>query len=73
VKVNAVCPGYRATEINRGLPTPGAGDPADGTEVTMAMALIGDDGPTAQFVGDTGAVYPWRPKAPFTAANGYQE
>ncbi|TFV57813.1 SDR family oxidoreductase [Mycobacterium sp. PS03-16] len=59
VKVNAVCPGYRATELNGGLPTPGAGDPAEGAKVAVAMATIGDDGPTAQFRGDTGAVYPW--------------
>lgn len=59
IKVNAVCPGYRATGLNGGLPTPGAGDPADGAKVAVAMAMIGDDGPTAQFRGDTGAVYPW--------------
>ena len=59
IKVNAVCPGYRATELNGGLPTPGAGDPADGAAVAVTMALIGDDGPTAQFRGDTGDLYPW--------------
>ncbi|MCF6388492.1 SDR family oxidoreductase [Mycobacterium sp. MBM] len=59
IKVNAVCPGYRATELNGGLPTPGAGDPADGATVSVQMAMIDDDGPTAQFVGDTGAIYPW--------------
>lgn len=59
VKVNAVCPGYRATELNGGLPTPGAGDPAEGAKVAVRMAMIGDDGPTAHFLGDTGAIYPW--------------
>jgi NAD(P)-dependent dehydrogenase (short-subunit alcohol dehydrogenase family) len=59
VKVNAVCPGYRATELNGGLPTPGAGDPADGAKVAVGMAMIDDDGPTAAFLGDTGAIYPW--------------
>lgn len=59
IKVNAVCPGYRATELNGGLPTPGAGDPAGGAEVAVAMALIGVDGPTAEFRADTGVVYPW--------------
>jgi NAD(P)-dependent dehydrogenase (short-subunit alcohol dehydrogenase family) len=59
IKVNAVCPGYRATELNGGLPTPGAGDPADGAKVAVRMAMIDDDGPTAQFLGDTGAIYPW--------------
>jgi NAD(P)-dependent dehydrogenase (short-subunit alcohol dehydrogenase family) len=59
IKVNAVCPGYRATELNGGLPTPGAGEPAGGARVAVEMAMIGDDGPTAQFLGDTGAIYPW--------------
>ncbi|MGE2712848.1 SDR family NAD(P)-dependent oxidoreductase [Mycolicibacterium litorale] len=59
IKVNAVCPGYRATELNGGLPTPGAGDPADGAKVAVTMAMIDDNGPTAQFLGDTGAIYPW--------------
>lgn len=58
IKVNAVCPGSRATELS-GLPTPGAGDPAEGATVAVTMALIGDDGPTAQFRADTGASYPW--------------
>jgi NAD(P)-dependent dehydrogenase (short-subunit alcohol dehydrogenase family) len=59
IKVNAVCPGYRATGLNGGLPTPGAGDPADGAGVAVAMALIGNDGPTGQFRGHDGSVYPW--------------
>ncbi|MBO0677869.1 SDR family oxidoreductase [Mycolicibacterium sp. S2-37] len=59
VKVNAVCPGYRATRLNGGLPTPGAGHPADGARVAVKMAMIDDDGPTAQFLGDNGAIYPW--------------
>jgi NAD(P)-dependent dehydrogenase (short-subunit alcohol dehydrogenase family) len=59
VKVNVVCPGYRATELNGGQPTPGAGDPADGATVAVNMALIGNDGPTGQFAGDTGDIYPW--------------
>lgn len=59
IKVNSVCPGYRATELNGGLPTPGAGDPAEGAQVAVAMALLAADGPTAQFRADTGVVYPW--------------
>ncbi|MDX1892344.1 SDR family oxidoreductase [Mycolicibacterium sp. 050158] len=59
VKVNAVCPGYRATELNGGQPTPGAGNPADGATVAVTMALIANDGPTGQFTGDTGEQYPW--------------
>ncbi|MGB7359379.1 MAG: SDR family oxidoreductase [Mycobacterium sp.] len=59
IKVNAVCPGYRATELNGGLPTPGAGEPAEGAEVAVAMATIGEDGPSGHFHSDSGAVYPW--------------
>lgn len=58
-KVNAVSPGYRATELNGGLPTPGAGDPAEGAAVAVRMALIPDDGPTGEFHSDTGTTYPW--------------
>jgi hypothetical protein len=52
-------PGNRATELNGGLPTPGAGAPAERARVAVTMAVIGDDGPTAQFLGDTGTIYPW--------------
>lgn len=58
-KVNAVSPGYRATELDGGLPTPGAGDPAEGAQVAVRMALIGEHGPTAEFHSDAGTVYPW--------------
>ncbi|MGV0585280.1 SDR family oxidoreductase [Mycobacteroides chelonae] len=58
IKVNAVCPGYRATELNGGLPTPGAGDPADGAKVAVRTALD-DPAVTAQFIADTGGLYPW--------------
>jgi NAD(P)-dependent dehydrogenase (short-subunit alcohol dehydrogenase family) len=59
IKVNAVCPGYRATDLNRGLPNPGAGDPADGATIAVQLALIGDDGPSGEFFSDTGTRYPW--------------
>lgn len=59
IKVNAVSPGYRATDLNGGLPTPGAGDPADGAAVAVRMALIDDAGPTGEFHSDAGTVYPW--------------
>jgi hypothetical protein len=58
-KVNAVSPGYRATELNGGLPTPGAGDPAGGAAVAVTMALMDEDGPTGEFHSDTGAIDPW--------------
>ena len=59
IKVNAVCPGYRATDLNRGLPNPGAGDPADGAKIAVELALVGDDGPSGEFISDSGARYPW--------------
>jgi NAD(P)-dependent dehydrogenase (short-subunit alcohol dehydrogenase family) len=59
IKVNAVCPGYRATDLNGGLPTPGAGDPADGAKIAVQLALIGADGPSGEFLSDSGTRYPW--------------
>jgi hypothetical protein len=52
VKVTAVSPGYRATELNGGLPTPGAGDPAGGAAVAVTMARMDEDGPTGEFHSD---------------------
>ncbi len=59
VKVNVVSPGYRATDLNGGRPTPGAGDPAEGATVAVEMALLDQDGPTGQFLSDRGTTYPW--------------
>jgi NAD(P)-dependent dehydrogenase (short-subunit alcohol dehydrogenase family) len=59
-KVNAVNPGYRATELGGGNATdPRAGDPAGGGAAVVEMALIGDDGPTGVFHTDTGGTLPW--------------
>jgi NAD(P)-dependent dehydrogenase (short-subunit alcohol dehydrogenase family) len=53
IKVNAVCPGYCATDLNdhRGYRTP-----AQGARVAVAMATMGDDGPTGGFYDDDGVV-----------------
>lgn len=59
ILVNAVSPGYRATGLNGGLPTPGAGDAAGGADVVTQAALLPDDGPTGTFMADTGENYPW--------------
>jgi len=54
VKVNAVCPGYTATDS-----TQHQGRPVDdGAKIAIAYALIGSDGPTGTFVNDDG-VLPW--------------
>lgn len=55
IKVNAVCPGYVATDLNghRGHRTP-----AEGAVAAVRMATIGADGPTGTFTDDDGPV-PW--------------
>jgi NAD(P)-dependent dehydrogenase (short-subunit alcohol dehydrogenase family) len=53
ILVNAVCPGYTATDLNgfRGDRTP-----EQGAAIAIEMALLGPDGPTAGFVNDEGAI-----------------
>lgn len=55
IKVNAVCPGYVATDLNghRGHRTP-----AEGAVAAVRMATIGVDGPTGTFTDDEGTA-PW--------------
>jgi NAD(P)-dependent dehydrogenase (short-subunit alcohol dehydrogenase family) len=55
MRVNAVDPGYTATDLNghRGSQTV-----HEGTDAIVAMAQIGPDGPTGTFVDRNGAV-PW--------------
>ncbi len=56
-KVNAVNPGWRATDL--GGYTEGAGDPAEGARVATRLSLIGDDGPTGEFHSDDGGTMAW--------------
>ena len=53
IKVNVVCPGYCATDLNhhRGFRTP-----AQGARIAVEMATLGDDGPTGGFYDDDGVV-----------------
>ncbi|RKE20792.1 NADP-dependent 3-hydroxy acid dehydrogenase YdfG [Streptomyces sp. TLI_171] len=53
IKVNAVCPGYVATDLNghRGHRTP-----AEGAVAAVRMATVGADGPTGTFTDDEGPV-----------------
>ncbi|MEV0684688.1 SDR family oxidoreductase [Nocardia sp. NPDC050378] len=55
MKVNAVDPGYTATDLNghSGFQTV-----TEGTDAIVAMATIGPDGPTGTFVDRTGTA-PW--------------
>ncbi|MDD9372149.1 MAG: SDR family NAD(P)-dependent oxidoreductase [Acidimicrobiales bacterium] len=54
-KVNAVDPGYTATDLNGHS---GHKTVADGARVVVDMATVGPDGPTGAFVSDEGTV-PW--------------
>ena len=55
MRINAVDPGYTATDLNahRGTQTV-----SEGTDAIVAMATIGPDGPTGTFVSRDGPV-PW--------------
>jgi NAD(P)-dependent dehydrogenase (short-subunit alcohol dehydrogenase family) len=55
IKVNAVDPGYTATDLNdnRGTQTV-----AEGAEIIVRMATIGSDGPTGHYVNVDGPI-PW--------------
>jgi NAD(P)-dependent dehydrogenase (short-subunit alcohol dehydrogenase family) len=55
VKVNAVDPGYTATDLNGHS---GHQSVTEGTDAIVAMAQVGPDGPTAKFVDREGDV-PW--------------
>jgi len=55
MKVNAVAPGYTATDFNGHS---GPQTVTEGTDAIVAMATIGPDGPTGTFTDRQGAV-PW--------------
>jgi NAD(P)-dependent dehydrogenase (short-subunit alcohol dehydrogenase family) len=55
IRVNAVDPGYTATDFNGHN---GTQTVTEGTDAIVAMATIGPDGPTGTFVDRQGAV-PW--------------
>jgi NAD(P)-dependent dehydrogenase (short-subunit alcohol dehydrogenase family) len=64
IHVNAANPGLVATDLN--APSPfnrGARTPAQGAAVPVALALMGTDGPTGTFRGDSDssgdATVPW--------------
>jgi NAD(P)-dependent dehydrogenase (short-subunit alcohol dehydrogenase family) len=54
-RINAVDPGYTATDLNGFT---GTQTVDQGAEPIVRMALVGPDGPTGTFVGVDGAV-PW--------------
>ncbi|WP_066374258.1 SDR family NAD(P)-dependent oxidoreductase [Herbidospora mongoliensis] len=53
IKVNAICPGYCATDLNGFQATRPA---AQGAAVSVSMALLGDDGPSGTFVNEEGTL-----------------
>jgi NAD(P)-dependent dehydrogenase (short-subunit alcohol dehydrogenase family) len=55
VKVNAICPGYVATDLNNNS---GPRTPEQGARIAIEMALIPDDGPTGGYFDEDGRV-PW--------------
>jgi NAD(P)-dependent dehydrogenase (short-subunit alcohol dehydrogenase family) len=55
IKVNAVCPGYVATDLNQHR---GTRTPAEGAAIAIRLATLPVDGPTGGFFDDAGAI-PW--------------
>src|SRR5580658_1317482 len=55
IKVNAICPGYCATDINGNS---GPRTAAQGAVAAIQYATIGDDGPTGGYFNEDGRV-PW--------------
>jgi len=55
IKVNSVCPGHNATDMNGGV---GAQHPAEGAKVVVRAATLDADGPTGTFF-DVNGTLPW--------------
>jgi NAD(P)-dependent dehydrogenase (short-subunit alcohol dehydrogenase family) len=55
IKVNSVCPGYVATDLNHHS---GPRTTEQGAKIAVAMATIGTDGPTGGYFNDDGVI-PW--------------
>jgi len=53
IKINLVCPGYCATDLNNHS---GFRTPAQGARIAVTMATLADDGPTGGFYDDEGVV-----------------
>jgi NAD(P)-dependent dehydrogenase (short-subunit alcohol dehydrogenase family) len=58
VKVNALAPGLRATDLNPRAAASG-GDPAEAAAGAVRLALLPDDGPTGGFFSRDGTAVPW--------------
>ncbi|HVU78014.1 MAG TPA: SDR family NAD(P)-dependent oxidoreductase [Gaiellaceae bacterium] len=58
VKVNALAPGLRATNLNPAAKAAG-GDPAEAAAAAVRLALLPDDGPTGELFSWDGTSVPW--------------
>jgi len=58
IKVNALAPGLRATNLNPHARSAG-GDPAEAAAGAVRLAMLDDDGPTGQLFSWDGTVVPW--------------
>jgi NAD(P)-dependent dehydrogenase (short-subunit alcohol dehydrogenase family) len=58
IKVNALAPGLRRTDLNASAAAAG-GDPAEAATGAVRLALMPDDGPTGQFFSWDGTSVPW--------------
>jgi NAD(P)-dependent dehydrogenase (short-subunit alcohol dehydrogenase family) len=55
IKINAITPGYVATDMNRGL---GTRTVEQGARALVSLALKGDDSPTGGYFNEDGPL-PW--------------
>jgi NAD(P)-dependent dehydrogenase (short-subunit alcohol dehydrogenase family) len=58
IKVNALAPGLRRTDLNS-TATETGGDPAEAAEAVVRLASLPDDGPTGQYVNWDATPIPW--------------
>lgn len=58
IKVNAMAPGLRRTDVNP-IAATSEGDPAEAAAGAVRLALLPDDAPTGQFVSWDGTPVPW--------------
>jgi NAD(P)-dependent dehydrogenase (short-subunit alcohol dehydrogenase family) len=58
VKVNALAPGLRRTDLNAAAAASG-GDPAEAAAGAIKLALLPDDGPSGEFHSWDGTPVPW--------------
>lgn len=58
IKVNALAPGVRATNLNPATAARG-GDPAEAAAAIVRLAELPDDGPSGQVFSYDGTTVPW--------------